>query len=237
LSPLSVDNIPIATEILTRALKLDPHYPTARAHLAWCHQIRYNDGGLDEADRIAGLHHAQDAIASDVDDATALAVAALVIGILAHDRDAALNAIERGVSVNPSAAAAYFHGAFLYGLWGRSLAATNFAQRALRLSPFDPLAYHAYLALTFAAMQEERYDEAATHGAKLAQASPNLVSHITAYAAALALAGRMEEARSVCARALEIEPTFGVRSRQSVGPAPQLAEKFERGFRLPGLAE
>jgi TolB-like protein/class 3 adenylate cyclase len=151
LTPLSVADVPIAAELLTNALKLDPKFAAARAHLAWCHQIRFTDDGFAEADKIVGLKHARAAIASDVDDATALAVAALVIGILAHDRDAALNAIERAVSVNPSAAAAYFHGAWLYGLWGHSLAATSYAQRALRLSPFDPLAYHAHMALTFAA--------------------------------------------------------------------------------------
>jgi adenylate cyclase len=237
LSPLSVANIPTAAELLTDALQRDPHYATARAHLAWCHQIRFNDGGLDEADKITGLHHAHAAMASDADDATALAVAALVVGLLAHDRDAALNAIERAVSMNPSAAAAYFHGAFLHGLWGHSLTATSFAQRALRLSPFDPLAYHAHMALTLAAIQEERYAEAAAHGARLAQASPDFVSHISCYAIALALAGRMDEARSVWARVLEIEPTFGRHSRASVGADPRFVEKLERALRLLGAPE
>jgi adenylate cyclase len=65
-----------------------------------------------------------------------------------------------------------------------------YAQRALRLSPFDPLAYHSHMAMTFAAMLEERYDEAAAHGAKLAQVSPNFASHLMIYAVALALAAR-----------------------------------------------
>jgi Flp pilus assembly protein TadD len=142
------------------------------------------------------------AIANDVDDATALAVGALVIGILAHDTDAALNAIERAVSVNPSSAAAYFHGAFLYGLFGHSLSATNYAQRALRLSPFDPLAYHAHHALTAAACLEERYDDAVLHAARLAQASPNFATHVMIHAFALALAGR----------------TVGARLQRDVGP-------------------
>jgi adenylate cyclase len=74
-------------------IRLEASRPDS-AHLAWCHQIRFT-GGFDEADRNAGLQHARAAIASDVDDATALAVGALVIGLLAHDTVAALHAIER----------------------------------------------------------------------------------------------------------------------------------------------
>jgi Flp pilus assembly protein TadD len=177
------------------------------------------------------------ATTADVDDATTLAVGALVIGLLSHDTDAALNAIERAVSVNPSSAAAYFHGAFLYGLWGHSVSAASYGRRALRLSPFDPAAYHAHMALTFAAIQEDRYDEAVVHGSKLAQVSPNFGSHVLNYAVALALAGRMEDARRVYARAREIEPSFSISLARSLGGDPRIQEKYERAFRLLGMPE
>jgi TolB-like protein/class 3 adenylate cyclase/Tfp pilus assembly protein PilF len=239
LTVLSPANLPMAAQFLKEALDLEPNYAAAHAHLAWCHQIGFNHGGLAGADKMLGLRHARMATTADVDDATALAVGALVIGILAHDTDAALNAMERAVSVNPSSAAAYFHGAFLYGLWGHSVSAASYAQRALRLSPFDPLAYHAHMALTFAAIQEDRYVEAVAHGSKLAQVSPNFGSHVMTYAVALALAGRMDEARRACARALEIEPSWSISTARAVrGDDPSKhGEKFERGLRLLGLPE
>jgi Flp pilus assembly protein TadD len=173
----------------------------------------------------------------EVDDATALAVGALVIGLLAHDTDAALNAIERALSVNPSSSSACYLGSYLYALRGHSVTGTTYAFRALRLSPFDPLAYHAHLALTLPAIQEEHYDEAAAHGAKLAQTSPNLGAHVMVYAVALALAGRMDEARQASARALEIEPSISIRTTRSVGLGPRLAENYERGLRMLGVPE
>jgi Flp pilus assembly protein TadD len=91
------------------------------------------------------------------------------------------------------------------------------------------------LALTFAATQEERYDEAVAHAAKLAQISPNLAPHVMAYAVALAMAGRMEEARQVCARALEIEPSYSISKGRSI--AGGLPEKYERAFRMLGVPE
>ena len=237
LTSLSVAEAPIAAKLLTHALRLDPNFAAAHAHLAWCHQISFMHDGLDAADKSAGLRHARAAIASEVDDATALAVGALVIGLLGHNAEAALNAIERAVSLNPSSAAAHYHGAYLYAWSGKSVSAAAYARRALRLSPFDPLAYHAHLALTLAAIQEERYDEAVTHATKLSQVSPGFGSHVLANAEALVLAGRFEEARSVYARALEIEPNFSLRTFREVGFAPVIADKLFHAARLLGMPE
>ena len=41
--------------LLQKALRLDPDYPAAHAHLAWCHEWCFTRGGLDEADRSAAL--------------------------------------------------------------------------------------------------------------------------------------------------------------------------------------
>jgi Flp pilus assembly protein TadD len=229
----------MAAQYLKDALDLEPNYATAHAHLAWCHQIGFHHGGLDGADKTEGLRHARMATTAEVDDATALAVGALVIGLLAHDWVAAFNAIERAVSLNPSSSAAYHHGAFLYGINGQSVLAAKYARRALRLSPFDPLAYHAHMALAFAAIQEDRYDEAVAHGAKLAQISPNFASHVMCYAVALALAGRMDEARPVWARALEIEPAMSISTGRSIrgSDASGLGDKIDRALRLLGVSE
>jgi adenylate cyclase len=236
LTVVSPANLPMAAQFLKDALSLEPNYAVANAYLAWCHEIGFTHGGREEADKLVGLRHARMATTAEVDDATALAVGALVIGILAHDTDAAFNAIERTVSVNPSSSAAYYLGAFLYTSRGHSVTGTTYALRALRLSPFDPLAYCAHLALTLAAIQEERYDDATAHGARLAQVSPNLGVHVMTYAVALALSGRMEEARRVSTRALEIEPSSSSTFR-SVGLGPGVAEKIERGLRTLGVPE
>ena len=85
----------IAAGFLEDALKLDPNHAAAHAFLAWCHEICFMRGGFDEADKTAGLRHARTAIESGTDDATTLAVAALVIAALSKDYKAALSAIER----------------------------------------------------------------------------------------------------------------------------------------------
>ena len=58
-----------------------------------------------------------------------------------------------------------------------------------------------------------------------------------ANAEALVLAGRFEEARSVFARALEIEPNFSLRTFRELGFAPVIADKLFHAARLLGMPE
>ena len=110
----------IAEAFLEDALKLDPNYAAAHALIAWCHEICYIRGGRDEADKIAGLRHARTAIASGTDDATALAVAAFVMGYLSKDYKTAISVVERALSLNPSSAAAHYWGALIHASSGPS---------------------------------------------------------------------------------------------------------------------
>ncbi len=228
----------IAAGFLEDALRLDPNYAAAHAFLAWCHEICFMRGGFDEADKTAGLRHARTAIESGTDDATTLAVAALVIAALSKDYKAALSAIERALSHNPSSAPAHYFGALIHAASGNCGAATAYANRALRLSPFDPVVFLAHGALGHVAFQEARYDEAASHYAKALQANPRFSLYYCLQAAALALAGRLEEARPIVGRLLELNP--GVRSSEVFEYAllnRLLADNFKEGARLLGLPE
>jgi tetratricopeptide (TPR) repeat protein len=113
----------IAKSLLEQSLKLDPDYAAAHAFVAWCPEICFMRGGFDEADKKAALRHAHTAIGSGTDDATTLAVAALVIAILSKDFKTALSAIERALSLNPSSATAHFWGAIIHARRGNSAAA------------------------------------------------------------------------------------------------------------------
>ena len=237
-TPISLSNASIATELLRKALELDPNYAAAHAYLAWAHQIRYaHGGGFNEADKITGLRHSRAALANYVDDATALAVGANVAGFLNKDADTALNGIERALCSNPSSAIAYYFGATLYAWRGDPVTGTTYAHRALRLSPFDPLAFQAHLAFAIAALCEGLYDESATWWAKCAQANPDFGGFVMGQAQALALAGRMEEASAVCAQALKLGPGASIRSIHELGYASAIGSRMVHAARLLGLPE
>ena len=149
-----------------------------------------------------------------------------------------MSAIERALSLNPSSATALYWGEIIHASSGNSAAATAYANRALRLSPFDPVAFAAHGALGHVAFQEARYDEAASCYAMAVQANPRFSLYYFLQAAALALAGRLQEASPIVAQLLELNPN--VRTSEVFEYAllhPALADKFIAGARLLGLPE
>ncbi len=227
----------IAAGLLEDALRLDGSYAAAHALLAWCYEISFTRAGLDPADKAAGIKHARAAIASGADDATALAIAALVITHLSKDHATALSAIERALSLNASCATALYFGAYIHAISGHPDTATTHAQRALRLSPFDPFSFAAHCALGIAAAQQKNFDSAASHFASAVQANPQFSTLHFFQAASLALAGRQEEARPIVERLLELEPGFRLRLMLEIGMVPAVADTLTNGGRLLALPE
>ena len=141
------------------ALKIDPLYAPAHAQMAWeLEQIMVRGGGT-EADVVAGVTHARAALVYGGDDAAALAIASLPILHLAHDFEAASGAIARAISLNGSCATALYFGSHVHAWCGDVAKAEDYALPALRLSPFDPLSYHAYLALGTVRVRQKLYAE------------------------------------------------------------------------------
>jgi adenylate cyclase len=91
---------------LHKALDLEPDYAAAHALAAWCYEQRYLRGGMHEADKIAGLKHARTALATGADDPTTLATAGFVIGLVEHDYQTAMIAIDHALALNGSSALA-----------------------------------------------------------------------------------------------------------------------------------
>jgi TolB-like protein/class 3 adenylate cyclase/Tfp pilus assembly protein PilF len=226
--------------LMDEALALDPNYAAAHAYLAWGLEIRFVRGGFDPADAAASVRHARLALTHGNDDATALAIASLVLLHLGNDFAGASGAIERALSLNPSCAAALYFGAHIHAFSGDPAKAEAYAPRALRLSPFDPLSYEAHVAVGLVRVREERFTEAALDFARAIQANPQFSTLYVFQSAALALAGRNDEAKAVARRVLELEQNFragavlGVFAHFTV---PEIIERFAAGLRLAGLPE
>jgi hypothetical protein len=53
------EDIKIALPLLEEPVRLEPNYAGARAHMAWCYELRFTRGGLNEADKLAALNRAR----------------------------------------------------------------------------------------------------------------------------------------------------------------------------------
>jgi adenylate cyclase len=224
--------------LLERALGLDPTYALAHAYTAECQHTIFLRGGLQEEHRTASIRHAESAIAYGHDDASALAFAGFVIGMDKHDRAAALTAFEAALSVSPSSALTYILGSTIFALAGEAERAIEWAERGLRLSPFDLYRASAFCAVSFAHFQRGRYEDAADAARKAIQATPGFSVCHMALAAPLAKLGQLEEAKAVGARVLELQPTFGyVTFLRNVGAVPPFVKDFGDALCSAGLPE
>jgi adenylate cyclase len=227
-----------ALVLLERALALDPTYALAHAYAAECHHSIFLRGGLQEEHRTASIRHAESAIAYGHDNASALAFAGFVIGMDKHDRAAAFTAFEAALSVSPSSALTYILGSVILAFGGEAERAIEWAERGLRLSPFDLYRASASCAVSFAHFQRGRYEEAADAARKAIQATPGFSVCHMALAAPLAKLGRLEEARAVGARVSELQPNFRCGTQlRNVGAVPSFAADFGEALRAAGLPE
>jgi TolB-like protein len=223
---------------LNKSLALEPGYAAAHALAAWCYEQRYLRAGMHEADKVAALAHARAALAAGADDATTLATAGFVIGLVEHDYESAMNAIDHALALNGSSALALALGSTILAHDGRIDQAIEYGERALRLSPHDPTAYVQLTALGIAHLAAGRFEQAAAACNKASQSNPRFSFPVVLQTAALSSLGRANEAKASARRVLELEPRFSVAKfvRSHTG-RPEIWNPIGDALRQVGLPE
>jgi TolB-like protein len=223
---------------LHKSLALEADYAAAHALAAWCYEQRYVRGGMHEADKVAALEHARAALAAGADDATTLATAGFVIGLVEHDYEAAMNAIDHALALNGSSALALGLGSTILAHDGRIEQAIEYGERALRLSPHDPTAYVQFTALGIAHLAAGRFEQAAAACNKASQSNPRFSFPVVLQAAALCGLGRAHEAKVLARRVLELEPRFSIAQFvKSHTVRPEIWNPIGDALRQVGLPE
>ena len=185
-----------ALPLLEDALKAEPDYALAHGFAAWAHEIIFARGGGHEVNRLGAIRHAEAAIAHGRDDAIALTFGGFSLGLVAHDREAALQAVEAALAISPSCAPAYIFGSVVMAYAGEADRAIDWGERALRLSPFDPMAFAALLSITLGHLQRGEFEAAAVAAHKVFQANPFWSLGHVVLAATQARIGRLDAAKS-----------------------------------------
>jgi tetratricopeptide (TPR) repeat protein len=227
-----------ALVLLDHALALDPAYALAHGFAAMGYHNRFLRAGLREEDRAASIRHARAAIANGRDDALALTFAGFSIGMDAHDRTAAFTAFEAAFAISPSTALTYILGSVILSWTGDADRAIEWAERGLRLSPFDPWAFAAFGSLALGHFLCGRPEAAIHYAYKAVQSNSVHSINYVLLAAMLANVGRIEEAKTAAMRVLELHPTFRYgRQFSGVDCAPGLAAALGNMLGTLGLPE
>ena len=229
-----------AEGLLERATALDPDYATAFSHLAYLQLFRISQGwsANEHQDRVKAADIASRAVELDRNDAQALAIVGHMRGYLLKDHEWALAILDRAISAGPSCALAWTFSSFTCGILGDAEAALLRSQKAIRLSPVGPEAgcWHEH-AHSQAHYLSDRFDDAIAWGRKAA-AHGNQTSNLRCLTASLVAAGKVEEARGVAARLLQVNPSFGLGSFREYTPLRgDVRDLFVDRLRLAGLPD
>jgi TolB-like protein/Tfp pilus assembly protein PilF len=225
-----------AMPLLERALAIEADYAIAHGLLASCHNIFFRLHGFNKENHDAAIRHARAALSYGRDDATALALGGFVVSMTEHDRATAFEAFEQALAISPSSSFALFFGSVALAYAGEAGGAIDWAERALRFSPFDRMNYLSYHALAIAHFLRGRYDPAANAARRAAQLVPSLSISHSLLAAALAKLGRIEEARTAALLVLALDPFFSAgRVCAALGLPTPLAEPITDAWTTAGL--
>ena len=227
-----------AIPLLEEALKLEPGYSAAHAYLSWCLHSRYGRGGLNEEDRLAAVRHARAAVALGNDDATALAIAALVLAYDGHETITALKVFDRALELSNCNTFALCWNAAILAWTGETELAIQRAQLALRLGPFDSLRWRANHALAVAYFHGQKYGDAAEAARNVIDVNPVYSLPRAFLTAALVRLGRMKEAKAMAQTVLECDPSFTITGTSRYAELePAVFRPMADAWREAGLPE
>jgi DNA-binding SARP family transcriptional activator len=218
----------LAQHFFELAVRLDPTFSRAHAGLSFAHfQNAFQGWKARKAEVERALAAAGGSVMADDRDPAAHWALGRALW-LRSEFDTCVSELERSVQLSPNFAQAHYTLAFVRSQVGDPGKAIEAADTSRRLSPFDPMLFGFLGARSMALIRLGRFDEAADWGARAA-ARPNAHEHVVAIAAfAMALAGRLEEARGYLETIRRTIPGYHV---ENFLAAMQFAPEDERLYR------
>ena len=212
------------------ALAKDPHYAAALAWRARWHVLRVGQGWSPDPahDATQADHFARAAVECNSMEPMAFAVHGHVASYLYKDFDLAFRRFETALRINASAAPAWMWSAAARAWMGDGPRAIEEINKAMALSPYDPLMYAYSGNAGVAYLVDGQYERAIECALRSLRENRTYTSAYKQLAIALVLAGREDEARGTARRLLELEPGLTVASfrRRYPGSASSHAELF-----------
>jgi serine/threonine protein kinase/tetratricopeptide (TPR) repeat protein len=201
-----------ARTLLERAVALDPQFSTPLARLAELGIWEVVNSWTDSPERTldAAVAQVRRAVALDPRDAEAQSFLAFAL-ITAGDSAGAQEAARRAVDLNPSLPLALSFLAYLLHMTGHPpQESIDLVQRAMRLSPRDPVEWIFYDALGGAYWNAGQYEEGLAVSRRLIALSPSYYfGYLWGALNAVGL-GRIEEARELIRQARRVQPELSL---------------------------
>lgn len=212
-----------------------------RAWLANWHALRVTQlRPVDSAaDVEQALYHARQALARDPCCPLALAVDGVLRMNLTKDFSLAGQRFEAALDSNPNEALAWLFKGVLHAFQGGHGLAEPAAERALALTPLDPMRHYFDSLAATAALGDGLYALAEQRALRALRANRQHPSTFRALAIAQALQGKLAEARQTVRELLTLSPGYGLRDFREMSGFSQgpLAGLFSDALAAAGLMD
>ena len=230
-----------ALKLTEIASGIDPEFAAAYALGARCYiqrkAFRWSTDAAQE--RIEARRLARRAIELDKDDPSVLAMAGHALAFVVGEVEEGAALLARAINLDPNLVIARHWSGFTHLWLGNVDAAIEQFKIALRLSPLDPRSFNALTGLAYAHFFAGRNEDALSSAAAAIRLQSKFVPAQLILAACHAMSGRVQEAREVCARAMQLDPTLRISGMKDRGPnrRPEDIEKLVQAFRVAGVPE
>ncbi len=221
-----------------RALELDPRFGLVAALAGMCHMrnVIWGYANDPQFDRTESVRLLRLALSVDDSDPDTLAMAALISAFMVGDCESEIEMADRAVALNPNSFNAWNYRGWVYQIAGLPEEGVRSFERAIRMSPVDPLLHLSFLGMGVAFIELRRFDEAIVAGKKALRQNPSFAQTYRCLASAFAHLGRDAEAREAAARALEFDPAFTISAWIARGGQSN-SKLWTEGLRKAGLPE
>ena len=212
---LEKDEANVAFELLHKALAIDPDYPLALALLAWCHAQSsvYNWVEDMAAAKREALSLAERAASFSTEDPLILTILGTV-QTFARNYGTARVLLEQAVALDPNAAWAWSRLGWLSTYADRAEEAQANFDKALRLSPVDPMNFNNYAGIASAHQVAGNDAACAEFFQRALDERPNALWIHRNLAPALLGAGKVQEAQESFQALIKAYPNLTVKDFQ-----------------------
>lgn len=230
-----------ARQLFEALAERNPRHPVAHAWLGKWHVMRVQQGWTNDPAREAQL--ALDATRRAIDTDSQCALAWTVDGFvrtnLMRDLDSGLQSYESALDINPNESLAWLLKGTLHAFRDEGDLAVAGTERALALSPLDPLRYFYDSLAATAATSAGRYQRAVELGRRSLRSNRTHTSTYRAIAIAQVMMGEVDEARATVRELLALEPAFTLKSFVARSPTSRFphGERIVNALRTAGVPE
>ena len=238
---LTAESYSEAIRLAEQALDIDSSFAPAAAFSGWAAMRQVSQGWTrpDEA-RLADITAlARRAIQSGREHSEVLWMAGSVIAFTGDAKTGA-SVVDRALSLNPNAAHAWMRKGFIHTYLNQPKPAFDAFERAMRLSPLDPLGYQSAWGIGLAALEDGQYEGAIEWLDRSLREQPTFLAALRGKVVACGLLGRSKEGHEALTRLLELHPGYTVASFTAYGSrfmVPEVVALFAEGLRKAGLPE